>query len=226
MTNGLFFKESPTLRSILKYISEKDLSAGDKLPTEREMMKIVGVGRNSLREALKSLEAIGVVEIRQGSGIYLLKDGLEPGEHSVLWLSVHKTEIFNMITVREALDLRAIDLIPESQYEEIRRQLKDCVAEAGRTDLTNEKMLQHDLLFHNIIRQAAGNELLTNICVALTGGIYDERKVLFNQPERVKQSLREHLEIANAFGSGDIHQVKQAYAAHLASTRTAIELTS
>ena len=205
MANGFNFKESPVLRSVLKYISDKELTVGEKLPTERELMKIIGVSRNSLREALKSLEAIGVVEIRQGSGIYLMKDGLEPGENTVLWLSIHKTEIMNMITVREALE---------------------CGASARKTDLSNEKMLQHDLAFHNIIREAAGNELLTNICVALTGGIYDERKVLFSQPERVEQSLREHIDIANAFGSGDIHQVKLAYTAHLTSTRMTIELTS
>ena len=226
MANGFNFKESPVLRSVLKYISDKELTVGEKLPTERELMKIIGVSRNSLREALKSLEAIGVVEIRQGSGIYLMKDGLEPGENTVLWLSIHKTEIMNMITVREALDLRAIDLIPEEMYGEVRRLLKECVASARKTDLSNEKMLQHDLAFHNIIREAAGNELLTNICVALTGGIYDERKVLFSQPERVEQSLREHIDIANAFGSGDIHQVKLAYTAHLTSTRMTIELTS
>ena len=86
MANGFNFKESPVLRSVLKYISDKELTVGEKLPTERELMKIIGVSRNSLREALKSLEAIGVVEIRQGSGIYLMKDGCiaELGSHEEL----------------------------------------------------------------------------------------------------------------------------------------------
>lgn len=226
MSSGTLFRENRTLQSVLQFISQKELRVGDKLPTERELMKIIGVGRNSLREALKSLETIGVVEIRHGSGIYLLKSGFEPEDSSVLWLTIHKTEILNMITVREALDLRAIDLIPEENYDAVRRELKECVARIRRSDLTNEDMLKHDLEFHNIIRHAAGNDVLTGICIALTGGIYDERKVLFSRPERMAQSLLEHNAIANAFGSGDINQIRQAYVAHLASTRATIELGS
>ena len=92
-----------------------------------------------------------------------------------------------------------------------------------KTGLSNGELLQHDLEFHNIIRRASGNDILLNICVALTGNIYDERKVLFSQNQRIEQSLWEHNQIANAFGSNDINQIKQAYVAHMASTRASIE---
>lgn len=128
-----------------------------------------------------------------------------------------------MITVREALDLKAIDLIPEDNYSGIRDQLKACITAVRKTGLSNGELLQHDLEFHNIIRRASGNDILLNICVALTGNIYDERKVLFSQNQRIEQSLWEHNQIANAFGSNDINQIKQAYVAHMASTRASIE---
>jgi len=89
----------------------------------------------------------------------------------------------------------------------------------------NEDMLRHDLEFHNIIRRAANNDILLNICVTLTGTIYDERRVLFTHTNYVEQSLWEHNQIANAFGSLDVNQVKQAYTAHLATTRSSIELS-
>jgi len=220
---GYSVKESKNVQAVLGYVSQKDLKAGDKLPTERELSAQLGISRNSLREALKSLETIGVVSIRHGSGVYLLKSGLEPTGDATLWLAIHKTEILKMITVREALDLCAIDLIPLCRYGELRQLLLEAVEQMRLEKVPGEAMLEHDLVFHNIIRQAAENDVLLNICVALTGGIYDERKVLFTQSERVEQSLREHERIAEAFGSNDMEQVKKAYREHLVSTRATIE---
>ena len=207
----------------MAFITDKGFCLDERLPSEREMVSLLGIGRNSLREALKVLEAIGVVEIKHGSGIFLRKTDVSPNGDSAVWLLIHKNEIFNMITVREALDLKAIDLISEERYPQIRDQLKACIAAVKKTDLSNDELLQHDLEFHNIIRRASGNDILTNICVALTGNIYDERKVLFSQRQRIEQSLWEHNQIANAFGSNDINQIKQAYVAHMASTRASIE---
>ena len=225
MPNAPFaFKENKNVHNLLSYISRKELSVGDRLPAERELAEQLGVGRNSLREALKVLEAMGVVEIRHGSGIFLRKEDTQPGDGSAFWLMIHKDEILNILTVREALDLKAIDLIPEEEYPKLRDDMKACIAAVRRTGLTNEDMLRHDLEFHNIIRRAARNDILLNICVTLTGTIYDERRVLFTHANYVEQSLWEHNQIANAFGSGDVNQIKQAYIAHLATTRSSIEL--
>ena len=219
------FKENKNVRSLLAYISKKGFSVGGKLPPERELAEQLGISRNSLREALKVLEAMDVLEIRHGSGIFLRKEDTQPDDGSSLWLMIHKDEILNILTVREALDLKAIDLIPEEDYPRLRDEMKACIAAVRKTDLTNEDMLRHDLEFHNIIRRAANNDILLNICITLTGTIYDERRVLFTHTNYVEQSLWEHNQIANAFGSLDVNQVKQAYIAHLATTRSSIELT-
>lgn len=221
--NGFAFKENKNVHKLLTFIADKRFALNERLPSERELADQLGIGRNSLREALKVLEAMDVLEIRHGSGIFLRKLDVEPRDNSGIWLMIHKDEIFHMITVRETLDLKAIDLIPEDCYLEIRDQLKACIAAVRRTRRTNQDMLQHDLEFHNIIRKASGNDILMNICVLLTGTIYDERKVLFTRGEYVERSLWEHMQIANAFGSGDVNQIKQAYIAHLASTRSNIE---
>lgn len=222
-SNGFVFKENKNVHRLLTYIGDKGFTLDERLPSERELAEQLGIGRNSLREALKVLEAMGVLEIRHGSGIFLRKLDVEPRDDSGMWLMIHKDEILHMITVRETLDLKAIDLIPEERYLSIRQELRECVAQVRRTHCTNQDMLQHDLAFHNIIRKASGNDILMNICVLLTGTIYDERKVLFSRREYVERSLWEHMQIANAFGSGDVNQIKQAYIAHLASTRLNIE---
>lgn len=220
---GFSFMESKNVRLLLDYIENKAFAVGDRLPTERILSAELGIGRNSLREAMKSLESVGVVCIRQGSGTYLKKTGMRSAADSTVWLAVHRTEILNMITVREALDLRAIELIPEERYSELRAALRKSIDEARAGELNNELMLAHDLAFHNIIREASGNDILVALCVSLTNNIYDERRALFQQHDRLEQSLEEHRRIANAFGSGDINEVRGAYIAHLTATRMLVE---
>ncbi len=222
-SNRFFFRENPNMKKILKFIMEKRIEVGERLPAEREMAAALKVGRNSLREAMKVLEMMGVVEIRHGSGTYLKKTDVSASGESAVWLWTHRQEIYDIITVREALDLKAIDLIPEEKYAQVREDLKACVSAAKKTKLDSEKLMLHDLEYHNIIRKASNNDVLLNICIALTGNIYDKRQVLFSQPRYIEQALGEHIQIANAFGTGDVNQVKLAYMAHLASTRFGIE---
>ena len=168
---NLLSSENKNVKKVLAFIVDCGVEQDEKLPPERELAKQLGIGRNSLREAMKILEAMGVVEILHGSGTYLRKTDTEPGDSDDMWLKIHKDEIFNMITVREALDLKAIELIPEDQYMKIRNDLRLSVSAVKHTRLTNQDMLLHDLEFHNIIRKAANNEILLNICNALTGTI-------------------------------------------------------
>ena len=136
---------------------------------------------------------------------------------------VHNSALSNSFFFFFFLDLRAIDLIPPRDYPAVERRLQETLDALEGVAPVGEALLDHDLEFHNIIRRASGNELLLNICVALTGNLYDERRVLFGRKDRVELSLREHAQIARAFGQGDAALVKQAYAAHLASTRASIE---
>lgn len=220
---GSAFADNKNIRSILDFIARRELQPGQRLPSERELVRLLGIGRNSLREAMKVLEAMGILDIRHGSGIFLRKAGFQPGQDAAIWLVVHKDEICNALTVREALDLRAIDLIPPEAYPAVERRLRESLDVWKDGPPSGQALLDHDLEFHNIVRRASGNELLLNICVALTGNFYDERRVLFGRPDRVELSLREHDQIARAFAAGDAALVKQAYAAHLASTRASIQ---
>ena len=182
-----------------------------------------------LQKAVTAMHAAGAKVSFQpwmpGRAPYTYADAVERAQDIAIVNKLTKDEILNILTVREALDLKAIDLIPEEDYPRLRDEMKACIAAVRKTDMTNEDMLRHDLEFHNIIRRAANNDILLNICITLTGTIYDERRVLFTHTNYVEQSLWEHNQIANAFGSLDVNQVKQAYIALLATPRSSIELT-
>lgn len=94
---------------IMELILERDLKAGDPLPTENELASALGIGRNTLREALKVLQALGVVEIRHGFGMFVaprnfdaLTDGLT--FRGRLSLRHEGQEALQLVDVRQALE--------------------------------------------------------------------------------------------------------------------------
>jgi GntR family transcriptional repressor for pyruvate dehydrogenase complex len=215
-----FGTDHALVQSILDIIKSDGYDIDDRLPPERILAKVLGVSRNTLRGALRILQTLGLLEIRRGSGTFVRRVDFFPDDNMKLWLRTHRSEISDMLTVREALELKAVELIPERMYMEIRGQLKRNVAlqEQAKDDAT--RLLHLDMTFHNIIRKNSGNELLLNICKNITElGIFDERKALFQNQQRAEVSINEHLLIANAFSSMDVNQIKMACIAHFTSTR-------
>ncbi len=99
------------VRSLLTdYIVEHGLGPGDPLPTEQELMREFGVGRNVLREGLKALQALGIVEVRHGYGTFVGNAGLtalERGLHfrAAMSLRAGLGELRDLLDVREALEV-------------------------------------------------------------------------------------------------------------------------
>ena len=63
---------------IKEYILEHDLKPGDSLPPEGQLVEDLGVGRSSVREAVKSLQSVGIVDVRQGNGLYVRELNFDP----------------------------------------------------------------------------------------------------------------------------------------------------
>ena len=85
---NLLSSENKNVKKVLAFIVDCRVEQDEKLPPERELAKQLGIGRNSLREAMKILEAMGVVEILHGSGTYLRKTDTEPGDSDDMWLKM------------------------------------------------------------------------------------------------------------------------------------------
>jgi DNA-binding FadR family transcriptional regulator len=104
--------------AVKEIILERGLAAGDPLPTESELMDELGIGRNSVREALKALQAVGIVEIRHGFGMFVGRMSLtglvdELAFHSRITMQDGRNHLGHLIEIREVLEsglvLRLID---------------------------------------------------------------------------------------------------------------------
>ncbi|MCC3302738.1 FadR/GntR family transcriptional regulator [Arthrobacter sp. zg-Y895] len=153
---------------IMELILDRDLKAGDALPTEAELTQALGIGRNTLREALKVLQALGVVEIRHGFGMFVapanfdaLADGLT--FRGRLSLRHEGNEALQLVDVRQALEAgligEAMDLSTPEHLAEIEAtvQRMEALADSG------EGFTEVDQTFHFQLFEPLGNELLLNL---------------------------------------------------------------
>ena len=106
-------------------ILEGHLKPGDKLPSEKELGKMLDVSRASVREALRSLESNGIVEVKSGSGTYIAKDAvvLSSMNEAVLRLFRRRNEVVQLLQVRQAMERLSVSLAAKSitpkQIEEL-----------------------------------------------------------------------------------------------------------
>ncbi|USQ57564.1 FCD domain-containing protein [Arthrobacter caoxuetaonis] len=152
----------------MELILERDLEAGDALPTEAELVAALGIGRNTLREALKVLQSLGVVEIRHGFGMFVapanfdaLADGLT--FRGRLSLRHEGKEALQLVDVRQALEAgligEAMDLWTPEHLAEIEATVQEMEAEAA----AGNSFIEVDEKFHYQLFEPLGNELLSNL---------------------------------------------------------------
>lgn len=153
---------------IMDLILERDLDAGDALPTESELAQVLGVGRNTLRESLKVLQALGVIEIRHGFGMFVapsnvdaLADGLN--FRGRLSLRHEGLEALQLVDIRQALESGLIGASIAQGTPEHLVLLEAVVVRMEELAAREETFTEADAEFHRLLFVPLGNELLMNL---------------------------------------------------------------
>ena len=162
---------------------------------------------------------MGIIEIQHGSGIYL-RQTLEMDNNDMgFWFVLHKSESYEFIAVREALECKAIDLIPPEEYDSIAQQLHDCLRQIHVEHCDDRAYMSNDMEFHDILRDAAHNRVITKLCREISRIVYFERRIMSLDIERRIKSYKEHVAIQAAFAVGSRALIKEAVVAHYSSVR-------
>jgi DNA-binding FadR family transcriptional regulator len=204
---------------IQKLIISGSWGPGDRLPKETELAAQLGLSRNSLREAVRALSQLRVLEVRQGDGTYVTS--LEPK------LLLESTSFVSHLLIGES----AVELF------EVRRLLEGAAAalaaaridsagkEALRTKLeqmteaeTVEELVEADVDFHAIIARATGNTFLTSLLASLSSRTMRARIWRGREVDNVLDVTRdEHRRVYEAIAGGDPELARAAAMAHIAS---------
>lgn len=202
--------------SLVNHIKLSGLRGGDRLPPERELCEILGVSRPVLREALKALQVMNIIDIRQGAGAYL--KNLVPEdvvEHLDIVFHLDASLYHDLYEARRILEgsiarMAAVN-ITSAQLAEIEENIKLAGANIDDT----ERFYQLDLDLHNLILAASGNRVIPVFMQSIHKLALVIRKKTNARPEIRKNTIHDHLEILKALRSRDPDLAEQAMENHL-----------
>jgi GntR family transcriptional regulator, transcriptional repressor for pyruvate dehydrogenase complex len=220
-TRRLYLQIADKLRGL---IDQQDFAPNGRLPSERELAQTLGVSRPSVREALVALELEGRVEIRMGSGVYIVASPAAKPPTADAELGDSPIEIMNARSVIEGAIAAAVAPFAKPRALKSLRVLYETMA---REVELGQVPMSADRAFHVAIASMSGNDVLART----VGNLYDERhsplsstlRGHFEGEETWAAALNEHREILEALEARDPVQAQAAMQRHM--RRSAERLT-
>lgn len=204
---------------LVRFLTERGYDPGERIPSERDLTERFGASRGSIREALAFLGALGVIERREKSGVYMAS---EPASGEALALLARigvplaPEQISQSMELRHILEPAAVRLACERGDEESFATIHGILNEAGDgVTRSSQEMADLDRRFHTEIVRSTGNDLfyrLVNIYYLMTARIREE---YFDDPDRWQHSHAEHVELFDAVRAGDSARAGALMSAHL-----------
>jgi GntR family transcriptional repressor for pyruvate dehydrogenase complex len=207
------------LSRIMEMISGGELVPGQRLPVEKDLSSTLGMSRNSLREAIRALTVLGVLEARHGAGVYVTQ--LRPADLleslGVVAEVSQGSTLVDLVRVRKILEPAAAAVASARINEVALAQLRDLMRTMARVQ-TAEEFVSLDQEFHRIITEAAGNPVLSGILAGLSSRTLRIRIWRGRHEEgAISRTLAEHDNIYQALEARHPEDARTAAAVHIAS---------
>lgn len=214
---------------IMELILERDLDAGDPLPTESELSDVLGVGRNTLRESLKVLQALGVIEIRHGFGMFVapsnfdaLADGLT--FRGRLSLRHEGLEALQLVDIRQALEAGLISACIAVVTDEHLVRIEEAVVKMEELAVNGESFPEADAEFHRLLFEPLNNDLLMNL-MSVFWKVYRKIHVeIGTGGTDLIHTAAQHRAIYNAVAAKDAKTASKLLRSHFDGIRAKIKL--
>jgi GntR family transcriptional repressor for pyruvate dehydrogenase complex len=207
------------IRKIKDMIISGELGPGDRLPPEGELSDRLGLSRSSMREAIKALEVIRVLDVRRGDGTYVTS--LEPQllfEALSFVVDLHDdSSILELFAVRRILLPAAAGLAAARITPETIAELRAWIEEVDEFTAVDD-LVEHDLKFHDTITAAAGNAYLTSLVSSLSSNTIRGRIWQgLTAAGWVNRMIDEHAAIVDALEEGDASLAEALVTSHIAA---------
>ncbi|KUO20310.1 FadR/GntR family transcriptional regulator [Streptomyces dysideae] len=223
---------------IKQLIIDRRLASGAPLPTEPELMSYLGASRNSVREALKALQAMGIVEIRHGFGTYVGPMSLAPMIEGLAFRTVAghyrgEDSLLQLLQLREAVETglisRLAGRIPPADLIEldalVDRMEREAAAGTGLAETDRAFHAETDRAFHAALYRGLDNVLLSEVLEAFWDAFHQVRTDLGGEPQDPRVTCRQHREIVHAVRSGDAIGAEEAIRKHFGNIRARVSTT-
>ncbi|KJL19544.1 FadR/GntR family transcriptional regulator [Microbacterium azadirachtae] len=206
------------IEKIKAMIVSGELGPGDRLPPEKELAERLGLSRNSMREAVKALEVIRVLDVRRGDGTYVTS--LEPHlllEAITFVIDMHDDDsLLELFAVRRMLESQATGLAATHGDAEAIAALQAEIAGVD-SGVSIDDLVAHDIRFHREIVQMTGNAYLASLIESLSSQTIRARVWRgLTEQGAVERTLSEHRAIADAIAQHDPALATSLATAHIA----------
>ena len=200
------------------------LAAGDRLPPERVLGERFGVSRTVIREAIRGLAAMGMVEVRSGSGTVVARVGAgSVAETMQLYLRGASIEYDLIDEVRTMVEVHVAGVAAERATEEDLEGMREALSSMAVTVGDNHRCASHDAEFHRSVARATHNPLYLVVLDAIGEPITTVRQGTLSLPDRPVMAIAAHGRILDRVAAHDADGAREAMRVHLVDSRQAWE---
>lgn len=210
-------------------ILEGRLKRGDQIESDRELAKKLNVGRSAVREALKVLDVLGMIDIRLGQGTYITSRETNFFSVPLSWsLFLDGAQVKSILQVRGALELRAVQLAARCEDKNKLDKLTDIYYRMQKTfqeskDTDNlqhalQETLNADIEFHTCIAECSGNPIILSMLTTIRNFLKRVSGTGMVDAEQLQAVVEEHQKLYGAIISGNVDAATQTMMKHLAAS--------
>ena len=212
-------RRSPLYEEVVErlhaFIDVNELKPGDRLLSERELAQRLGVSRTSVRQALTALRVSGLVEIRHGDGVFLVRSPQDVVPQLAQGLLDSHAKLPAIMEVREALETQTARLAARRRTDADLNEMRQALTEMSAVLDVGEDAADADRHFHRAVAAASHNEILINMMDQLADLIDQTRRASLSRPGRPPRSLMAHDAILHAIEAQDEDAAAHAMRDHL-----------
>jgi GntR family transcriptional repressor for pyruvate dehydrogenase complex len=197
-------------------IERREVKPGDRLPAERDLALRIGVSRPSLRAGLRSLQALGVVRSRHGSGTFIVDGPPALGSEPLGMLAaLHRFTPDDMFEARRVLETGVAGLAAERATGEQIAGMAEEVTEMFAALDEPQTFLVHDVRFHRAVAAGSNNPVLGTLVDMMSALLYERRRATVERAHDLRESAEMHRRIYRAIRDRDAESARTAMAEHL-----------
>lgn len=207
---------------LIALIQQGILEPGDRLPSERHLQKQLGVSRNGVRAAIRTLEALGLVETRQGAGSYVRRNDLNGLPETLSGLVAAKRQnLSEILMARKIFEPNIAYFAALNAKEDDIAELEEILDQHEKKAAVSDPGVAEDANFHYTIAKMTGNRVVLTVMDAIMDLIRESREFLLQYPNTAMRSG--HRQIVAALAARDPEAAKEAMLRHIEEVEAAYQ---
>ncbi len=201
---------------IVSLVLSGALKPGDSVPTESELCEALGVGRNTVREGVRPLVVLGLLEVRPGEGTFVSHDTLSFFAKPLRWgLLIGDEQVPQLIEAREAIEMSALYLAIPRRTDASMAKLAALVEDMRVHVHEIESYLDLDMGFHVAIAEMSNNQILSRQVLTMCGLIRSWLSRVGYSEGYTERSAASHRRLFETISRGDVEEATRLMSQHI-----------